>query len=70
MTEVADRPMCEDCHLPADKWVTTAAQLYGIPPEDYPAYPSAFVPRWDGEWICPKCRKIVAVTNPMTGERL
>ena len=61
-------PLCPDCHLPSEKFITSAAALYGVPYDDYPAYPGAFQPRWDGEWVCPKCHKIVAITNLATGE--
>lgn len=63
-----EKPICPDCGIPAEKFITTAAQLYGVPYEDYPAYPSAFQPRWDGEWFCSKCQHIVAITNRQTGE--
>lgn len=56
-------PTCLDCKIPAKKFITTPAQLYGVPAEDYPTYPYAFQPRWDGEWVCPKCRHLVAVTD-------
>ena len=61
--EVGLAPTCLDCSIPAKKFIATPAQLYGIPYEDYPAYPSAFQPRWDGEWYCPKCRHLVGVTD-------
>lgn len=56
-------PTCLDCKVEAKRFITTPAQLYGIPDEDYPVYPFAFQPRWDGEWYCPKCRHLVAVTD-------
>ena len=65
--EVGIGPMCPDCKVESKKFITTPAQLYGVPWEDYPAYPSAFQPRWDGEWVCPRCHKLVAVTDRRTG---
>jgi len=61
-------PTCLDCKVQAKKFITTAAQLYDVPWEDYPAYPSAFQLRWDGEWFCPKCHHLVGVTDPKLEE--
>ena len=63
-----ESPVCKKCGIPAEKFITTAAQLYGVPDEDYVAYPSAFKPRWDGEWVCLKCHQLVAVSDPRTDE--
>jgi len=57
-------PTCLECKVEAKKFITTPAQLYGVPTEDYPAYPSAFQPRWEGEWYCPECRRLVAAADP------
>ena len=62
--EVGMAPICLDCKVEAKRFITTPAQLYGVPAEDFPAYPSVLQPRWDGEWFCPKCRHLVGVTDP------
>jgi len=62
--EVGLAPICLDCKVEAKKFITTPAQLYGVPYEDYPTYPFAFQPRWDGEWVCPECHHLVAASDP------
>lgn len=61
--KVGIAPTCLDCNVKTEKFIATPAQLYGVPDEDYPTYPFAFQPRWDGEWVCPKCRQLVGVTD-------
>jgi len=56
-------PTCLDCKVKAERFITTPAQLYDIPSEDFPAYPGVIQPRWDGEWFCPRCRHLVGVTD-------
>ena len=56
-------PICLDCKIEAKRFITTPAQLYDVPAEDFPAYPSVIQPRWDGEWYCPKCHHLVGVTD-------
>jgi len=61
--EVGIAPTCLDCKVAAVRFITTPAQLYGIPAEDFAAYPGVIQPRWDGEWYCPRCRHLVGITD-------
>jgi len=56
-------PVCPDCGVKGIKFITSPARLYVEPEAWGELPPMAFVPRWTGEWYCPKCKKIL---SPLT----
>jgi len=51
-------PICSDCHVRADRFMTSPAELYD---PGMAELPGGIIRRWTGEWYCPKCRHLVAV---------
>jgi len=59
ITKALTRPICHECNVRAEMFITSPAALYGISPEDRPAYRLCTVRSWTGEWFCPECRHFV-----------
>lgn len=52
-------PMCTDCGVKGEKFITSPARLHVEPEAWGELDPMAFVPYWTGEWYCPKCKKVL-----------
>ena len=50
-------PLCSDCKVRAQKFITSPAELFD---PDMANYPGGTSRSWTGEWFCPECRRIVA----------
>lgn len=50
-------PLCPDCKVRAQRFITSPAQLFD---PDLANYPGGTVRSWTGEWFCPECRRNVA----------
>ena len=53
-------PICSNCQVRAEKFITSPARLYDLAMAELPGGTRM---SWTGEWFCPKCRHPVAYGN-------
>jgi len=59
------KPLCPECHVRAERFITSPAELYA---PEMAELPYGATRRWMGEWYCPKCRHVVAVSEKWWAE--